>query len=270
MKIHHLNCASFCPTCKKLLTGNGGWLESAQMCSHCLLIESKDGLVLVDTGLGVNDVLKPKLLGNMFRTMMQPQLKVEETAVYQLDKMGYRRHDVKHIILTHLDLDHAGGISDFPGAKVHADPVEVDAALAPQRWTEKARYRSHQFSHNPHWQHPLETDESWFGFNNVRRLNGINEDILLVPLAGHTKGHCGVAIKQKNNKWLFHVGDLYMDRRSLFNKAPKLLNRCENFLAEDNRLRLKNMRLVKKLLQHHADQVEVFSAHDQQELNQFL
>lgn len=239
------------------------------MCSHCLLIETQSGLVLVDTGLGMDDILRPKRLGSMFRTMMQPQLKIEETAVYQLDKMGYRRHDVKHIVLTHLDLDHAGGISDFPGAFVHADPVEVDAALAPQNWKEKARYRAHQFSHHPLWQHPITTHEEWFGFENVRRLKGIDEDILLVPLFGHTQGHCGVAVRQKNDKWLFHVGDLYMDRRSLFDKAPRVLQQCEHLLADDNQMRLKNLALVKQLVSHHADKVQVFCAHDQQELDYF-
>ena len=56
MKIHHLNCGTFCPSCQRLLQGSGGWLQAAQMCCHCLVIETEDGLILVDTGLGVQDV----------------------------------------------------------------------------------------------------------------------------------------------------------------------------------------------------------------------
>ncbi len=265
MKIHHLNCGSLCPVCKKLLQGSGGWLEPASMCCHCLLIESPDGLVLVDTGFGVNDIVKPQQLGLSFRVVSQPQLKIEETAVYQINKLGFTRSDVKHIVLTHLDLDHAGGLSDFPSAHVHAHYHEIDAALAPQHWKEKARYRPHQFCHQPKWQNVIDSDETWFGFDQVKRLKGVKSDILLIPMAGHTDGHCGVAIRYAKDKWLFHVGDLYMDRRSLSNSQPKTIRNIENMLARDNALRLSNLRKVKQLLEQHADQVEVFCAHDMSE-----
>lgn len=241
------------------------------MCTHCLLIESEQGLTLVDTGFGVNEVLHPQQLGSMFNLLMQPTLKLEETAVYQLDQMGIKRSDIKHIILTHLDKDHAGGLADFPDANVYASTREVDAALAPKGWKERERYLSTQFTHHPKWQTVEQTNEEWFGFQGVQRLPGFEkEDIFLVPLGGHTRGHSGVAIKQKNNKWLFHVGDLYMDRRSLFGRSPRLLRQCENMLAMDNRLRLNNMMQVKKLVRFHTDKVEVFCSHDMQEFNQYV
>ncbi|MFD0510570.1 MBL fold metallo-hydrolase [Streptomyces aureus] len=31
--------------------------------------------------------------------------------------LGYAVDDVRHIVLTHLDLDHAGGLPDFPRAR---------------------------------------------------------------------------------------------------------------------------------------------------------
>ncbi len=269
MKIHHLNCGSMCPACKKLIQGSGSWLQSANLCCHCLAIETQDGLVLVDTGFGVQDIIKPQQLGLSFRAIAQPQLKLEETAIYQLDKLGFKRHDVKHIALTHLDLDHAGGLSDFPGANVHVHYREIDAALAPQDWRAKHRYRSHQFNHQPRWQNVEDSEETWFGFDNVKRLKGVVEDILLIPLAGHTEGHCGVAIKQKNNKWLFHVGDLYMDQRSLLNRQPKAIRNIENMLAKDNRQRLRNVLKVRQMLEQHSDKVEVFCAHDMNELERY-
>ena len=35
------------------------------------------------------------------------------------DGAGFRREDVRHILVTHLDFDHAGGLPDFPDAVVH-------------------------------------------------------------------------------------------------------------------------------------------------------
>ena len=238
------------------------------MCCHCLLIEADDGLILVDTGFGVNDVVKPQQLGLSFRLVSQAQLKIEETAVYQLNKLGFKRGDVKHIVLTHLDLDHAGGLSDFPDAKVHAHYHEIDAALAPRHWKEKARYRPHQFAHQPRWQDVLDSSENWFGFEQVKRLRGVRAEILLVPLAGHTDGHCGVAVRRANGTWLFHVGDLSMDRRSLTNSQPKAIRNVENMLAKNNQQRLQNLKKVKRLIDEHAHEVDVFCAHDINEYRQ--
>ena len=128
MRIHHLNCGSLCPPGGRLLGGAGGLLSPAPMCCHCLLIEGDDRLILVDTGLGVEDVNEPQRLGHLFNLMMRPRLEVAETALRQVVDLGYRPSDVRHIVPTHLDLDHAGGISDFPGAAVHIFAAELSAA----------------------------------------------------------------------------------------------------------------------------------------------
>ena len=46
MRIHHLNCGSFCPTGRRAINGTGGWLETSFLSCHCLLVETGDGLVL--------------------------------------------------------------------------------------------------------------------------------------------------------------------------------------------------------------------------------
>ncbi|WP_223281445.1 MBL fold metallo-hydrolase [Streptomyces antnestii] len=48
--------------------------------------------------------------------MARPVLDTGETAVRQVAALGYDIEDVRHIVLTHLDLDHAGGLRDFPPA----------------------------------------------------------------------------------------------------------------------------------------------------------
>ncbi|MEM6533336.1 MAG: MBL fold metallo-hydrolase [Myxococcota bacterium] len=40
------------------------------------------------------------------------------TALAQVRERGFNPSDVKGLVLTHLDFDHAGGIADFPGACV--------------------------------------------------------------------------------------------------------------------------------------------------------
>ena len=69
MKVHHLNCGTLCPHGRRFFAGEGGWLEPAEFVCNCLLIESDDGLVLVDTGFGVEDVRDLGRLGPAFKLM---------------------------------------------------------------------------------------------------------------------------------------------------------------------------------------------------------
>lgn len=268
MKIHHLDCGSFCPMCQRGLQGRGGWLDSAYMPCHCLLIEDNNGLVLVDTGFGSNDIAQPQKLGRGFLAIMRPNLKIEETALHQVRALGYAPSDVRHIVPTHLDLDHAGGLSDFKQAKVHVLQAEKDAALSPPTFFEKNRYRPHQFAHHPDWQTYQPSAQTWFGFSGVQQVQGVSAEILIAPLQGHTRGHSAIAVN-RGDKWLLHVGDLYMDRRSLNNTAPLIMKNAENIMAVNNRQRLQNVQRVAELLQNHGDEVEVFCAHDPLELARY-
>jgi glyoxylase-like metal-dependent hydrolase (beta-lactamase superfamily II) len=267
MNIHHLNCGSICPACQRLMQGRGGWFDAAKMCCHCLLIEDEQGLVLVDTGFGTLDIEQPKRLGGGFLATMRPKLLLAETALYQVKALGYDPADVRHIVPTHLDLDHAGGLPDFPAATVHVLQAEHDAALHPTTIPEKGRYRQHQFAHGPKWQTYQPSSQTWFGFEGVQQVKGLSGEVLIVPLLGHTKGHSGIAIKQ-GSKWLLHVGDLYFDRRSLTADAPMMMRVSERLMAHDNRQRLANVGRVAALLNEHANEVEVFCAHDPLELAQ--
>ncbi len=47
---------------------------------------------------------------------------------------------MRHIVLTHLDVDHAGGLPDFPDARVHVFAREHETMLDPPR-RERRRYR---------------------------------------------------------------------------------------------------------------------------------
>ena len=242
MRIHHLNCGSLCPRGGRLLGGAGGPLSPAPMCCHCLLIEGDDRLILVDTGLGVEDVNEPRRLGLLFNAMMRPRLEVAETALRQVVDLGYRPSDVRHIVPTHLDLDHAGGISDFPGAAVHVFVAELRAASNPSSLSERSRYRAVQIAAVKKWAVVKEEGESWFGFSAVRAIPGTRDEVLLIPLPGHTRGHCGVAVRRSED-WLLHCGDAYFHHAEVEpvgGAPPKGLRLFEAMVSVDNAARLAN------------------------------
>src|SRR5689334_21474781 len=138
--VHHLNCLTMCPVAGFLL-GGSGWC--GRMVAHCLLIETeRDGLVLVDTGFGTRDVDGSNKLSFGFKMFVNPVLSHDDTAVAQVQALGYKAEDVKHIVVTHLDVDHAGGLVDFPHAKVHLHAREHAAAMARATLKERESYVS--------------------------------------------------------------------------------------------------------------------------------
>jgi glyoxylase-like metal-dependent hydrolase (beta-lactamase superfamily II) len=239
------------------------------MVCHCLLVEGGDGLVLVDTGLGTADVEQPReRLGRGFLVATRPRLDREQTALAHVERLGFKRQDVRHIVPTHLDLDHAGGLSDFPEASVHVFEPELRAATERKTLGERNRYRASQLAHGPRWvQYAFEGDR-WLGFERVKV---IGDDIALVPLVGHTRGHCGVAVRDGRG-WLLHAGDAYFFHGEVDPSRPRStpgLALFQRLAAIDNRTRLQNQARLRHLVRHHGADVQVFSAHDPVELEAF-
>jgi glyoxylase-like metal-dependent hydrolase (beta-lactamase superfamily II) len=236
------------------------------MCCHCLLIEGDDRLILVDTGLGVEDVTDPRRLGFLFNAVTRPRLEVAETALRQVADLGFRPNDVRHIVPTHLDLDHAGGISDFPGAAVHIHPTELRAASNPRSLKERLRYRVAQIGAVRKWAPVTEEGEDWFGFSAVRAIPGTRDEVLLVPLPGHTRGHCGVAVRRSAD-WLLHCGDAYFHHRGVEpgGKAPRGLKMFESLVSVDTSARRANLERLRELAQISAGEVRLTCSHDRAE-----
>ncbi len=255
-----------CPVGRKLLTGEGGLLTKGELCAHVLLIEADDSLVLVDTGFGRDDIANPKRLGQPFRAVFRPALSVAQTARAQITALGLDPDDVRHVAATHLDVDHAGGLSDFPAAEVHVFRPEMEAALKPSL-REKARYVPGQMAHGPNWHpHDVAGDE-WMGFEAVRVVAGLDPEILLIPLPGHSRGHSAVAVRDGEG-WVLHCGDCYFHRGEMETppKCPAGLRLFQAIVNYDGKARRSNQERLRELAARHGDEVRLFCAHDVTEL----
>jgi glyoxylase-like metal-dependent hydrolase (beta-lactamase superfamily II) len=235
---------------------------------HCLLIESEDGLVLVDTGIGTRDVADPHgRLSEFFLQLNQLQLRPGETALAQVRALGFNPEDVRHIIVTHLDFDHAGGLEDFPNATVHLTAREKEVAEAAEggAFVGTRRYRPEQWDGVDRWKlYPMGGGERWFGFNAVRDLDGLPPEILLVPLAGHTWGHAGVAVRESNG-WLLYASDAYFHRGEIGSETyacPPGMRGYQRMMEVDRAARLENQKKLRRLSLDHGNEVRIFCAHD--------
>jgi glyoxylase-like metal-dependent hydrolase (beta-lactamase superfamily II) len=256
------------PPSARLVNGAGSWFSHGHLVGHCLVLELASGLGLVDAGFGLADVAAPAArLGRPFVLSNRPRLRAEDTAVHQLARLGHSAREVRHIVLTHLDPDHAGGISDFPEAEVHVLGDELEAAMHPLKAIEKLRYRRQLWAHGPRWVPHPKGGERWHGFESVTAAVGA--EVLLVPLWGHSRGHVAVAI-DTGRGWMLHCGDAYFSHGEIATDEPRCppLLRLVQWMDEvDRRARLTNRDRLRALAT--TGEVQLFCAHDPGELAAF-
>ncbi|PLW92809.1 MAG: MBL fold metallo-hydrolase [Marinilabiliales bacterium] len=102
------------------------------MTNRCLLVESEDRLVLVETGFGSKRNEKYYQFKYIFE---RPGLKAT------IEKAGYKPEDITDVIFTHLHDDHCGGAVDriaedqysivCPNAKHHVSRAQYESATNP-------------------------------------------------------------------------------------------------------------------------------------------
>lgn len=239
-----------------------------KMVAHCLLVETaKDGLVLVDTGFGTRDIEGKTGVPRAFDVVVNPAMDRLETAIEQVQRLGFKPSDVRHLVVTHLDLDHAGGLPDFPDAKVHLHAREHAAATAP-KGKEKRRYLKAQWTHGPKWELYSEDGETWRGLPAITKLRGVDADIALVPMHGHTRGHTAVVVGDRG-RWLVHAGDAYFHRNTVHGgRTPIGFAAFERAMQMDGAARRASVAALKQLAASYDD-LTIFSAHDASELAAF-
>jgi glyoxylase-like metal-dependent hydrolase (beta-lactamase superfamily II) len=242
--IHHINCGSLHAPPYPLA-----------IC-HCLLLEDRSGLALVDTGTGLLEVRDPVgRLGQQLIDMAGFQFHEADTAVRQIERRGFRAADVRHVVLTHGDPDHAGGLADFPNAEVHVSEEEY-AKIRKGGW----RYVPLQFAHRPIWKTYPKSDRRWFGLEARPVALGFGSEVLLVPLFGHTRGHCGVAVRRAD-RWVLHVGDAYYLRGELTTDDHPV-SQLTRQRADDDELRRASLDQLRRLARDHAGEIDLFGYHD--------
>ena len=243
-RLHHLNCGVLHAP------------PNPRAACHCLLLEDRAGLALIDTGIGLEDVERPlERIGQPLIDLAGFQFHAGDTAIRQIERRGLRPADVAEIILTHADPDHTGGLADFPHATVHIS-AEEHARLETGHW----RYLPQHFAHQPHWRTYAASPERWFGLEARRVALSLRADVLLIPLFGHTLGHCGVAVRQ-DDRWVLHVGDAYYLRIELTtDEHPVSALAAQR--ADDDALRRRSLAELRRMARDHSAEIEMFGYHD--------
>lgn len=254
--VHHLNC---------------GWLHvppQPRASCHCLLLETDAGLALVDTGIGLHDVRDPEQrLGAALIAAAGFQFNEQDTALRQLEARGLAAGDIEHVLLTHADPDHIGGLADFAASTVHLSTEEYAAAVQGDPRPRIPRYLPGQWEHEVVWRTHAPTGERWFGLDARRVETSLWEsgDVLLVHLPGHTRGHCGIAVRRGPDRWLLHAGDaIYLHAE--FEAPDHPVHALAAANAEDDHQRRQSVEHLRRLRSEHGHRVRIICTHDERDL----
>ena len=165
-------------------------------------IEHRDGVVLVDSGASAAAKSLPRW-HPYFRNAVRFDIEPDEEAGPQLRAIGIGPNDVRRVILTHLHIDHDGGLEAFPTSEILVRPGELARASGiagrlrgylPQRWP------------NDFDPKPLVLDGGPYGpFPRSKRLTA-DGAIVAVATPGHTPDHLSIIVED-GDKAVFVAGD---------------------------------------------------------------
>ncbi len=197
---------------KKFPAGPDGFVRLA---NTPILVRTPEANLIIDTGLGNKLTATQR---QIFRVGPDWQ------AVEDLAALGLAREDIDHVILTHCDFDHAGGVVmqneagnlelTWPRARHHVQRREWEDVLTP-----------HRRAASSYW--PVNLDllqES----DRLRLVDGEAEvvpGIRLELTGGHTRGHQAVWLDSAGAGGV-HLGDL-LPNQAYFH--PQWITPYDNF-----------------------------------------
>jgi glyoxylase-like metal-dependent hydrolase (beta-lactamase superfamily II) len=148
------------------------------------LIEHPDALILVDTGWDTAIRKDARRYEGFFNYFASPGVLPPGKAVTEhLAELGYRPADIRYCILTHMDIDHAGGIGLVRDAQeILASEAELKAAARPDPRYLKRLWKDIPITPFPNVEYDLLGDGS----------------VVLEPFPGHSAGMTGVKVTGEN------------------------------------------------------------------------
>jgi N-acyl homoserine lactone hydrolase len=182
--------------------------------TYAWVIEHPEGVIVVDTGQGVHLLETGKSLHPYVRWEVAFRIERDEEIGPQLRALGIGPRDVKRVVLTHLHMDHDGGLAHFPNSEILVSRGELSTASG---WA--GRVRGYLPNRWPSWFDPVPLDlaaEPFGPFTASKRLTEAG-DVIAVATPGHTADHLSVLV-QLGDTTLFLAGDTSYNEHLMLDK----------------------------------------------------
>ena len=171
------------------------------------------GLMLIDTGFHASLAVDPKPnMGPVLGRLFSPRMGNDDGLPDQLRARGFDPKDVRVVVMTHLHVDHASGVAQFPDATFIVTEREWRSATEEKGLT--AGYVRRQFDHAFDWRTvDFDGDEvsSFAGFGRTLDLFG-DGSVRLAYTPGHTLGHMSVVLRIEGGEFLVAADAAYTMR----------------------------------------------------------
>lgn len=184
---------------KQFFTAGRGVGESFDVPVPFFLIEHPEGYVLYDTGNAYETINNKHEHWGDVVAAYDPVMTEDEWVVNAIQKVGVKPEDIKYVILSHLHLDHAGGVGHFPNARYVVQRKELHFAYVPDFYM-KGAYIRKDFDKDVDWM-ILEGDKEP-QFDLFR-----DGKIIILFTPGHTPGHQSVLLSLNNTGSMLLAAD---------------------------------------------------------------
>ena len=187
------------------------------------VIDHPEGVIVVDTGQGTHLLESATSLHPYQRWEVAFRIEQEQEIGPQLQALGIKPDDVRRVVLTHLHMDHDGGLAHFPRSEILVSRGELRNARG---WMGRGRgYLPHRW---PSWFDPVPLDltiEAFGPFAACKRLT-LAGDVVAVATPGHTPDHLSVAVADGGLTY-FLAGD------ASYNERLMLAGKIDGVSADD-------------------------------------
>jgi glyoxylase-like metal-dependent hydrolase (beta-lactamase superfamily II) len=171
--------------------------------TYVWMIDHPEGVIVVDTGQGTHLLDGVRSLNPYLRWEVMFQIEPDQEVGPQLRTLGVRPRDVRRVVLTHLHIDHDGGLAHFPESDIVVSRRELRTARG---WA--GRVRGYMPNRWPTWFNPTPIDltpDPFGPFAGRRQLTAAG-DVIAVATPGHTAGHLSVIVLDEGNCYVL-AGD---------------------------------------------------------------
>ena len=170
---------------------SGEWADWSPV--YAWAIEHPEGMIVVDTGSAAHLKSLPRW-HPYFRFAVRFDIEKEQVIGPQLGTLGVGAGDVKTVVLTHLHIDHDGGLAHFPKSRILVSGEELERASGL-----RGRLLGYLPNRRPKWfdPEPIAWRPSPFGpFAQSAPLTTAG-DVVAVPTPGHTPSHLSVIVSDE-------------------------------------------------------------------------
>jgi glyoxylase-like metal-dependent hydrolase (beta-lactamase superfamily II) len=225
------------------------WVESAKtfssfsfgMTAGSVLIKHPAGDLLIDTGSSSH--YDQEISVYPFATWLKlkalaGQLKPKVSLPDLLRRIGEDPAKPRWAILSHVHLDHAGGLMDLPHLPVLLTREELQFAADPSVQAKGYVVAVHTQKFPPVAAPTLCFDPTPYETFDESADLYRDGSVIVVPLRGHTPGSVGIFVNLSPTRRLFYVGDSVDDERGFEERVgkPIILRDSDNDMALANQI----------------------------------